>query len=781
MANGGIAGGFLESQESQADIASRLSQTRLREEEARRVQQEYDFGIQTRTGADRTLQLLSGAGGPPGPPLPAPQPGQPSQPAAQQPAARAQQPAVEPAATGSMVGAPGERIMGGPPAGPPPIGGPPAAAQPEGAPPQAAQPAQRQPPKGYLGPGGPLTMREVINAAVKANPGAPSGVIYGVVNNLVPLMKVEEQAAWHEATISQRREAAADRIAVAREREARLYEGQQEKLRQAAQKIAAAETEAERKQARFEMTNLIQQQNAETAAFRAQTARELGEGRLELGRTHEAGLAERAETREAGREKDRQVKLDIAAQTLGTRERIAEKQIAGRERVTERQIEGRLQVAELNAATRTAITESNQAFRQELTEFVEGRKDYRQGQSENFKRELARMHASEKRELTEYLEKGRMFRAGAAELGRTQRLREGLVARAQVAREQTAAKARIAAQALEARKEALRLGWERFGLSQDRVYGLDAAKAHDALAQKGITTEEIEQASNVINLGQVAKGGTPPQAAGFTGVVKQAFTRAAWNLADEKLKAQGITDTAQYRTRQANLVRAAGKTIDRYMGAGPQGDQVRFLSVAAGHLEVLEQLGAEWQALGGHVSILDAPVFNKVKAYIMENIAGYPEPTNVKLAAQILGTEIIKSLAVARAGTAQERAEMEKNFSTSASWDQMLGAVNTARKMLHEQREGMRNQFKNDAVRVLMSERDADKLFDSLLTEQARKEQMAKNKLDESWSGRSWVHFNPDALRSKGHKDADVPANARNERGDILPGYMFWWLPSFGR
>ena len=778
---GGFIGGFIGGQEAQADIAGKVGQEQRRKAEEQRTAEEYAFQLRTRGAADRTLQILSGAGGPPGPMGAAPQPGQPPQQPAWAGAAQAQPagPSAQfpaPQGAGGMLGgmrgtAPGETI-GGPGAPEQPRASTGVKDLPSGyAPGQEPERPRTQPPRGYLGTGGPLTARELIDAAVRANPGAGPGEIYGVVNSLLPLMKIEEQAAWHEATVAQRQAKmlSEENRFYAKLDETRRRHDQQEY--DAQQKVDLAKTDQDRKAAQLALNQLKEANKQENAALDRERQYYGIEARREVGL---AGVEQRREataTRAATAEAARQTKLDIAAQTLGTRERVAEAQIAGRQHAVETAVAGRLQVAELNAATRTAIVDSNQEFKRELTEFVEGRKDYRQGQSENFKRELDRMHASDKRELTEFLEQGRMFRAGAAETGRRERARELLLARSAEKAKDREMRERISANTLAAAKERFN---ERFGLQQTKYFGLNPEQTKDVLTRGGVTPDEIDQAANYINFGQVKSSGTLPQTAGMAPALKAAFTRTAWNVADAKLQAQGETNYPAYRTTQAGLVAAAQKTLRTYLGAGPQGDQARFLSVAQGHLETALKVAEEWKSSGIGGLIYDAPVLNKVKAWLAENVYGGKEATNSKLVSQVLGTEIIKSLAVARAGTAEERNQAQSNFTAVASWEQLVGAVRYAQELLDKQREGMRAQFAGSlSAAGMMSREKAGELFDSMGTQQLRDYQYHKNKEDENWRA-AWENFDADKIRSKGNKDADVGSEGRRGDGTIHP---FWWLP----
>jgi len=128
--------------------------------------------------------------------------------------------------------------------------------------------------------------------------------------------------------------------------------------------------------------------------------------------------------------------------------------------------------------------------------------------------------------------------------------------------------------------------------------------------------------------------------------------------------------------------------------SGPLGNTVRSLDVVVSHMGVLDDLTTELQKAGisGNYQL-----FNKFASNWAE-ASGNPAPTNFKTAAQIVGTEIMKALTNNNIGTGAEREELAHRFNTAESPQQIRGALNTARKLLAGQLNGLRRQFKTSTL-----------------------------------------------------------------------------------
>ena len=119
--------------------------------------------------------------------------------------------------------------------------------------------------------------------------------------------------------------------------------------------------------------------------------------------------------------------------------------------------------------------------------------------------------------------------------------------------------------------------------------------------------------------------------------------------------------------------------------SGPQGNTIRSLNVVESHLKTMQELST---ALGNG----EMPRFNQIAQRWAEE-TGQSAPTNFDTAKQIVGTEIIKALGVAGAGTQQEREEAGNAFMRARSPQQIEGAINVVQSLLAGQLKGLRRQY----------------------------------------------------------------------------------------
>lgn len=136
------------------------------------------------------------------------------------------------------------------------------------------------------------------------------------------------------------------------------------------------------------------------------------------------------------------------------------------------------------------------------------------------------------------------------------------------------------------------------------------------------------------------------------------------------------TATQQYQTQT---------TAQNRFLSGPQGNVVRSLNVVVGHLSTMQELG-------GALQNGDFPAFNRLAQRLAEE-TGKSAPTNFDTAKQIVGTEIIKAIGVAGAGTSDERKNASDMFNRARSPEQLNGAIAYARKLLTAQLDALRRQW----------------------------------------------------------------------------------------
>jgi hypothetical protein len=148
--------------------------------------------------------------------------------------------------------------------------------------------------------------------------------------------------------------------------------------------------------------------------------------------------------------------------------------------------------------------------------------------------------------------------------------------------------------------------------------------------------------------------------------------------------AEGVSPQQSLQKRQDFKTQQVA--LNRFL-SGDRNKIITGLNVATDHAATLKQL-AQAQANG------DIPLFNSIaRAWAKQN--GKAEPTNFDIARRILGTEIVKSLGVAGAGTENERGEAANFFAGNASPAQVSGAIdNVISPMLGGQLRGQRLAWK---------------------------------------------------------------------------------------
>lgn len=123
---------------------------------------------------------------------------------------------------------------------------------------------------------------------------------------------------------------------------------------------------------------------------------------------------------------------------------------------------------------------------------------------------------------------------------------------------------------------------------------------------------------------------------------------------------------AQHRTTLNDLSRKSGT-----------GGNDDALNRVAGHLDVYEQL---MQQSGNSSFRAGNQLMNWFKTE-----TGKPWPGSAALAAQVLGTEIVRSMTTVGAGGVDERADLAKAFSNANSFEAAKGPIATSENLLREQ------------------------------------------------------------------------------------------------
>lgn len=113
------------------------------------------------------------------------------------------------------------------------------------------------------------------------------------------------------------------------------------------------------------------------------------------------------------------------------------------------------------------------------------------------------------------------------------------------------------------------------------------------------------------------------------------------------------------------------------LAGGVSGRQTDSINRVAGHLDVFE--GLMKQLNNGELQ-----PSNQIKNYLT-TLTGGAAPSNTALAAQVLGTEIVKSMAQSGAGSKEERVDLAQQFANAKSPPQFQGAIDTARDLVRQQ------------------------------------------------------------------------------------------------
>lgn len=179
--------------------------------------------------------------------------------------------------------------------------------------------------------------------------------------------------------------------------------------------------------------------------------------------------------------------------------------------------------------------------------------------------------------------------------------------------------------------------------------------------------------------------------------------------------------------------KAEQTAIQRFM-SGKQGDTARSLGVVVDHLGVAQKLGDALE--NGDVRAVNQIATEWAKQ------TGNPAPTNFDAVKSIVGTEVIKALGVAGAGTEKERAEAAAAFSRASSPAQLKGAIESVQKLLVGQINGLERQFTTSTG--LPKEK-----FRELLPPEALKFYGVGEKSgDDNKAARDWLAKNPNDPRA---------------------------------
>ena len=215
-----------------------------------------------------------------------------------------------------------------------------------------------------------------------------------------------------------------------------------------------------------------------------------------------------------------------------------------------------------------------------------------------------------------------------------------------------------------------------------------------AAAETGspMSPEEITQAIRGASSGTGGKDQGGLQLAAENYIKTGQFPSRNWeanrpilDLANQLLKERGIDPKDLPKMQQE--FKSQQVAIQRFL-SGPQGQQTSAINMAEHHLETLRTLT---EAMDNGDFTLANWLSNKAAREM-----GRPEPNTAMLGAQIVGTEIVRAMGVAGAGSVEERSGLAGGLaSDSASPEQMSGAADTAEKLLAGKLFSLRLAFPN--------------------------------------------------------------------------------------
>ncbi len=152
---------------------------------------------------------------------------------------------------------------------------------------------------------------------------------------------------------------------------------------------------------------------------------------------------------------------------------------------------------------------------------------------------------------------------------------------------------------------------------------------------------------------------------------------------------------------QAPQYNSRNKAVSAF-GAGPQGNQVRFLNTSISHLDTLQQ-AAEALATGNVRA-----VNSLTNAFQRE--FGVAAPTNFEAAKNIVGQEVVKAITGSSAAESDRQAA-QNAFDKANSPEALVGAISTVKALLGGQMRSLRKQYEDTT---------GLKNFDTRLTPEAK-------------------------------------------------------------
>jgi hypothetical protein len=205
--------------------------------------------------------------------------------------------------------------------------------------------------------------------------------------------------------------------------------------------------------------------------------------------------------------------------------------------------------------------------------------------------------------------------------------------------------------------------------------------ATNAAHLKGIG---ITQAGENLRAGVTPGGGLSPDMestakAIAAGQLPAPTGMALLNPRNQRVLGRVMEINPSYDFTDVSAKNAAAKAFT----SGQQGNALRSVATANVHLEQLGELADALQ--NGNMQVI-----NRVSNWYRTN-TGNPAPTNFDAVKNIIGQEVVKAI-VAGGGSAGEREEAAKAFSTASSPSQLKGAIEHYRMVMGAQQQNLLEQ-----------------------------------------------------------------------------------------
>jgi len=310
-------------------------------------------------------------------------------------------------------------------------------------------------------------------------------------------------------------------------------------------------------------------------------------------------------------------------------------------------------------------------MRRALLEYTEGKKDDRAAQSGQLKTALANLTGEQRQELEATRQQNRsalLKQSGDQAYSRDTQRQDFQATQGDLNR---GSRERIAESAEAGRemRNVRSLGerqqeYQQTFAQREQQFDRKLAMARQKADANQPTPEDIKD---------VAQGIASYRQAPYSGVA--ARSGAALKVMEQVYKLNPSYDATNWQARNRAITAFA---------TGKQGDTIRSLHVANSHLDTLAELA-------GSIKNGDAKALNAIKNFAWNQL-GYPEPASLDAARQIIAAEVIKAVS-ATGGGVKERLEAAAHIDKNASFESMMGAISTYRKLLDGQLNGFKSQY----------------------------------------------------------------------------------------